>query len=162
MRLALEKYNKIDSTLLSKECDKYHTMRIQETISRNSMSASSSMQSIRLESRYKPCSVKIHCKDCSRELFRGSDLKYREPSYYCQSTVFVQQRISIDRASNKFHCANRSCNKELGRLVALRNAPSLHMIEVKGIKLILPNGATVPAIKKWSRVREFFQIDNLN
>lgn len=153
MKLVLEKLN--THNLASHE--EYEMHRLQKLKKSQNDAKQMSMTELTKQARYQPYAVKVHCRDCSRELFKGSDLVYREPSYYCRNTRFINSHISIDMHSKKFHCSDGSCRKELGRLVEFRNKPSMYMIEIKGIKLLTPSGEFV-GVSKWSKLLEYFPV----
>lgn len=103
--------------------------------------------------------VNVHCRDCSKKLFNAKHLKYREPSYICVSEEFTEKHIEIDFQSRKFKCSEKSCNKELGRLIEMRNSSPLYMIDIKGVKFYLPSNEVKP-FSQWILVRDYIDIDN--
>lgn len=111
--------------------------------------------------KFKAHSIKVHCKDCSKELFTGADIKYREPSYFSINRTFIERHVTINNANQKFYCSDMSCNKELGRLVMFKNSKTLYMIEIKGVKWLTPSSKSFESIKKWSKVAELFKIENI-
>ena len=112
--------------------------------------------------KFKPHSIKVHCKDCSKELFTGADIRCRSLSYYCISRHFIERHIRVNNEDKKFFCSDSSCNKDLGRLVEFRNAKSMFMIDIKGIKWLTSNGKSFESIKKWSKVAEMFKIEQIS
>ena len=156
MQTALREYNEG-----LKENDEYkkHRSNLLRRVDQSSMTPSTSNQTF--QSVYHSAgSVQVHCRECSNFLFKGSDLRYRTPSYICTNKEFIQEKIGIDRETKKFSCSNKSCNRELGRLVELRNRPPLHMIDIKGIKLLVRGTNFISSIKKWSQVLQYFNIEN--
>ena len=142
-----------DTKLLDAEYEKYKLKKIKES------SLESDLQSVKrtIKGSHPARSVTIHCKDCSRKLFTGSDMVHREPSYFCTSEKFIRDCIKVNGKTRKFTCSDMSCCRELGRLVDFRNRLPMHMIEIKGIKLLMPDGSYV-SVSKWSKVEEIFEI----
>ncbi|CAF0722745.1 unnamed protein product [Brachionus calyciflorus] len=95
--------------------------------------------------------VDVHCRDCSQFLFNGSNLRYREPSYFSICKLFKDNMINVDISKQKFFCSVKSCGKELGRLVQIRNSSPLYMIDIKGITFKFPGNKMVP-YSKWSGI----------
>ena len=156
MTVALDQLEKLDPAQYSKEYNKYYCLKIKKSVMSNLSSSSKPVQ----EPKYSPHSIKIHCRDCSRELFKASDLKYREPSYFCLNAQFIETKIKVDSSTKKFFCSDGSCNKELGRLVEFKSKQTLHMIEIRGIKFVDQFG-NAKNVSKWNKAKELFQINEL-
>ncbi len=155
MELALKSLHQMDRQAYNSYYQKFHD-DLSQSITKQ-LSSSESKES-KKNFLYDPKQVKLQCRNCSRDLFRGSDLFYREPSYYCTNKNFIENLIIINGA--KFNCADKSCNHEIGRLVEIRKSKPMHMIDIKGVKFKFPNSSSATVISKWSRVNQF-EINNL-
>lgn len=155
MNQALENMKREDSARLDKEYETYRKKKILES----QQDRNSTLPRLMVKDGiYKAHQVTIHCRNCSNELFKGSDLVHRDPNYFCTNQRFINDCIRVDSRTEKFVCFNKSCCNELGRLVKFRNRSPMHMVEIKSVKFLKPKGINYELISKWSKVLEYFPV----
>ena len=154
MNQALKEMKSEDSSKLNEEYEKYQKKKVLESQQKSGSTLSTLMYKRAI---YKAHQVTIHCRNCSNELFNGSDLVHRHPSYFCTDERFIKECIRVDSQNEKFVCFNKSCCNELGRLVKFKNRSPMHMVEIKNIKFLKPDG-NYELISKWSKVLDYFTI----
>jgi len=135
------------------------------------------------EFAFKSTKVEIKCRNCSKTLFAGSDLVFREPSYYSTNLNFIKNLITCSN-DKYFYCSDKSCSLKLGQVVSFRKQPDMYMILIEGIKFKFPNESSYTVkcksiffsiildfniiynyifinIAKWSKVTELFDIKKI-
>lgn len=90
---------------------------------------------------FKSTIVEIKCRNCSKTLFAGSDLIFREPSYYSTNLNFIKNLITCSN-DKYFYCSDKSCNQKLGQVVSFRKQPDMYMVLIDGIKFKFPNNSS--------------------
>ena len=158
MKAALQEFHSLSESEFIK---RYNEMRVKRISSLNS---SASIDSISDKPQFSSTQVKVHCRNCNRELFEASDLRYREPAYFSCNNHFIKNLIAIDGDKQKFFCSDKSCNKELGRVVSMKRGNDLYMIDIDGIKFKTPRspGDSYEIIKKWNKVSKLFEVAIFN
>ena len=155
MQLTLKYFHSIDPSEIDQEYEKIIEQRNKKQ--EDEIIGSQYLRSI--EPKYSSKEVTVHCRHCSQALFNGSQLKYREPSYYSTCDNFAKNLVAFDEQKVKILCAQKECNKELGRLVPIRKGESLRMIDIKGIKFSIQGQFKI--FKQWSKILELFHVENL-
>lgn len=168
MEKALNELHKLGEDVFKQEFDKCQISKSMTTKTTTvpKVSSDSSLSSISVDNKKKqnPKQYEVHCRECGVRLFNASEIRYREPSYYCMSKEFALNSIRLDEETKKFYCVKESCGKELGRQIMLRRGDPLHMIEIKGIKFAKKGHTSTQfeVYSKWNKVTLEMQIDEIN
>ena len=155
MQKALMEYNTMSREQFEVQFNKY-SYKVENNLNLYINSSMLSARSAKTESNHliRPDYVKILCRDCSKMVCNGDHIKYREPNYICEPRVLLSKVNEVDK---KFYCLTKSCNKELGKLMEIRNASPFYILDIKGIKFEMP-GLEVQVFGKWSKVTDYFAI----
>lgn len=156
MEKALKEYSQMSQRDFEKEFNK--CMEKLETNPKLFINHSNSSREITERSfGYKPENVNVKCRNCSETIFNGGELKFRDPNYVCDYKS-LQGKVKVN--AEKFYCLTTTCNKELGKLMNLKNSTPLFIVDIKGVKFEIPN-LGVQVLSKWSKVNEYFSIKPL-
>ena len=161
MKKALEEYAKMGKDVFERKFNEYKE-KVENNpklfLNRLSLNSTDTERSF----FYSTEIVKILCRDCGEKICSGNEIKKRESNYVCENKILCQRVQILDK---KFYCLKTSCGKELGRLMELRNAPSLFIVDIKGVKFEIPdlnrNFPQIKVISKWSKAHEYFSISSI-